>query len=531
MLENTLILLSIFSFIFFLYKRFKVLMLFFQQEEYEGNRFLKYTFTKCKLIDKKLSLVLLVTSALCYFIQNNTICLSLLLGVLLTFIFIEVNPSKNAKKTLALTMRVKRIFFISFVNVSILSLLLLKVENISMVILGVVLMVQSLPFILILSNVILTPFEKRIKNRYLQDAKEKIKKINPIVIGITGSYGKTSTKHILYHILSSVFPTLTTPGSVNTPMGVTRIIREKLEEKHKYFIVEMGAYGPGSIKRLCELTPPNYGIITSVGSAHYERFKTIENVAKTKFELSDSVKQQKGTTFVNIDSIKEDFVLKYSDKTVKVGKSSKANYLISDVKETKEGLHLKVKYKNKEFILKTPLYGLHHAENIVLSFALAQEIGVDANTVIASLHSVPQIKHRLEVLTNKFGPTVIDDAYNSNPVGFLSALKVLNLLKKNGGRRILVTPGMVELGELHNEKHKEIGKKATEYTDIVLLISPERIPSFVSAFEKDKTSEQKLYTFPSFAEAKKWIETNAIKEDVILYENDLPDLYENNLKL
>ena len=556
MLESYTFFLLIGFSIVFSYKRLRLLVHFFQQEEYDNKRFLSYVIKGSRLIDKKFSLALLVSSFFtCLLLDSNIFLLLISSSIVIIFSCFERNPSKKAKKVLSFTARVKRILSVSFfILFAVLStfLILFDLKGHLEKVLLIVFIIQFLPFFLILSNAALRPFEKKIQNRYLNEAKKKIVGIKPIIIGVTGSYGKTSVKHILCHILSSVFPTLKTPGSVNTQMGITRIIREKLKKDHKYFIVEMGAYGKGSIKRLCELTPPHYGIITSVGNAHYERFQSIENVAKTKFELHESVKDQKGYTFINADAIEKRFI-SLEEKNIiqtkeypykmcsenpssgefykRISKSMKDDYLISDIKQTKKGLQFKIIHKNKIFSLKTPLYGTHHVGNIVLCFAIAQKIGLDPHIIVATLRSVPQIKHRLEVIRSKRGAIIIDDAYNSNPTGFLSALEVLNVLKKDNGRRILVTPGMIELGKLHEKKHKELGKEASKYVDVVLAISPKRIHSFICSFEKSMDKNQKIYKFNTFAEAKKWIESNATEKDTILYENDLPDLYENAVYL
>src|SRR5206468_4274303 len=134
-------------------------------------------------------------------------------------------------------------------------------------------------------------------------AHSKLQRLNPVVIGVTGSYGKTSVKHILGHVLETAGPTLITPGSVNTAMGIARVIRERLAPHHRYFVVEMGAYGIGSISRLCALTPPKIGIISAIGKAHYERFRSLEAVARAKFELAEAVRDNAGTIIIAADTM------------------------------------------------------------------------------------------------------------------------------------------------------------------------------------------------------------------------------------
>lgn len=511
-------------------------MQFFQQEEYDNLRFLKYVYGNSKLIDKKLSLSLILSSVVLLILNQNSTVYSLIYALILLFFgHQQIKLTRqNSKKSLALTARVKRIFAIFFLLlISLIAGVYCQrlVDNPIIFLLYVLLSIQALALLLVISNLILQPYEKYTQNTFLKEAKQKIRELKPITIGITGSYGKTSTKHILSHILSFVAPTLATPGSVNTPMGVTRIIREQLKKEHKYFIAEMGAYGIGSIKRLCDLTPPHFGILTAVGNAHYERFKSVENVAQAKFELNQAVNHNQGKTFINGDGVDQKFVKKYGQNIILVGTKNVGadGYKITEVKQAQAGLELKIEHKKAIYHLKSPLFGTHHAHNIALSFALAHNLGIASETIIAALKSVPQIKHRLEIIEIKNSATIIDDAYNSNPTGFASALEILKLLKKKDGKAILITPGMVELGELHDLKHQEIALKALANVDIAVVIMPQRIQSFVKTFKQKMTKSQQLIEFESFLEAKKWLDQSASSKDVILYENDLPDLYENKI--
>lgn len=529
------------SFLFFCYKRFLVLIHLFQQEEYDNVRYFKYIYKNHNLVDKKLSSILasliILQVFIIFFDFSKQFLLSVLAALaLIIFGFIQYNPlTKDAKKQLVFTKRVSRLL------VTFLLILFLAITpffyadfayNSILLVFYAIVIIQILPIFLILANIFLSPYEKLTQKRFLNSAKRKIRQLAPQTIAITGSYGKTSTKHILNHILSFVAPTLCTPGSVNTPMGITRIIREKLTKDHKYFIVEMGAYGIGSISRLCDLTPPNYGIITAVGNAHYERFKSIDNVAQAKFELNQAVNENDGLTYVNSDSVNQNYIKRYGRNFILVGqdKDSDNQYKVSQVKLLTSGLQFKIKYKRNSYLINSPLYGLHHVNNIALCFALCHQIGIAEDTIISALNSLPQIKHRLEIINNDHGPIIIDDSYNSNPDGFKSALDVLKLLKQKNGRSILVTPGMVELGDLHDEKHSELAKKALETVDVVLVIMPNRIPTFYSTFRDAMSDKQQLLNFENFADAKKWIDANANAKDVILYENDLPDLYENKIK-
>ncbi|MFC1659199.1 Mur ligase family protein [Pseudomonadota bacterium] len=522
-------------------------MMFFQQEEYKNKRFFKYIFRKLRLIDKKLSLVLLILLILCFFgifdlkPERCLVVLSILFAI---FALLQPKTSKG-KKPLVMTMRVKRIlgvFYAIFLCTATSLFLYTAVRcelHIQKLVLILLILIQIIPFYIILANIMLFPLEKAIRNKYFKEAKQKIKKLNPIIIGITGSYGKTSVKHILGHVLRSENEALFTPGSVNTIMGVSRIIRERLKKEHKYFVVEMGAYKIGSIDYLCTLTPPQYGIITAIGDAHYERFKSKETIAKAKFELAKNVfkNNKNGFVVINSEMVKTKFIDEHAKDNKKQIKlvSKKDNkkhetFVISKDKETVNGLEFEIKIDKKSYKVKAPIYGDHQIQNISIAFAMAYSLGMKPSSIVSALKTLPQTTHRLEV-KKQGSVTIIDNAYNSNFVGFTSALKTLNLLKKKNGRTILVTPGMVELGKLHDEQHFEIGKKVGESIDVVLLVAPDRIKTFIDGFSKTSKTNQKLIKFSSFQEAREWLNLNMQSNDVVLFENDLPDLFESKVSI
>lgn len=395
-----------------------------------------------------------------------------------------------------------------------------------------VLFVQALPFLIILANKFLEPVEARIKAGFRGEAVEKFNKLAPKVVAITGSFGKTSTKHILAHILDAAAPTLATPGSVNTEMGITRVIREQLTPEHQFFIVEMGAYGPGSIARLCALTPPDVALITAVGAAHYERFKSLETVAKAKFEIAEAVFKKTGRAVVSTDGIPSDLLGERTAAVpadyVRVGSSG--DIVLKSYEMTADGLSLTVDEAGEEQTLKVPLYGRHQAGNILMAAATARALGLPWAAIKGALATMPQIRFRLEVSSGSGAPTIINDAYNSNPVGFAAALECLDVLVKPGGRRILVTPGMVELGDLHDSEHERLGALTAKHADMVCVVTPSRIPSFVKGLEAANDGSTTVMTFATQDEAEAWVKANWRAEDAVLFENNLPDLYEAEVR-
>lgn len=510
------------SLIIFSFFRLKLLTMFFQQEEYNGSWFLKLVFNKGKLVDKRLCICLLIVLCLSFIDKNVAFIVPFL------FLFFGIRENKvlkNSKKPLNITQRVKRILISTMCLVVICGLILTKL---TCCFLSSILLIELLPLLLVLGNKILNPYEKHIQKKFLEEAKEKLKEINPIVIGVTGSYGKTSTKHILAHILSGNLPVLWTPGSVNTEMGVCRIIREKLLPQHKYFIVEIGAYFKGSIAKMCNFVKPKHGIITAIGEAHYEHFKSKETIAAAKFEIADYIREhnkEDGIIVVNSNQIEDRFIPNCKN-IIRVGDNT--NVFISNIEQTRDGLKFIYHNNGEESEIFAPIFGEHHAQNIACAITMALKLGMNISTIISTLKTLPQITHRLEVKSQANGVIIIDDAYNSNISGFKSGLNLLEKLKIN--RSILITPGMVELGKRHNESHYEIGKYAGQKADIVIVVASSRIPTFIDGF-KSNNNDKELILVDTFAEANEWMKNNLKSGDVVLLENDLPDVYESKFCL
>ena len=266
-----------------------------------------------------------------------------------------------------------------------------------------------------------------------------------------------------------------------------------------------------------------------------DRFKTLDTVATAKFELAKATVTRGGKVIVTEDVLSfapaRAFADRHTDATIICGRGEDADLRIIDDAQTKNGLSISIKWRGERHELSVPLFGLHHSENIALVFAAACTYGAKPETVSLALKSMPQITHRLEVKVGPNESVLIDDAYNSNPKGFESALETLDLFVGEDGRRIVVTPGIVELGAAHDEEHARLGKIAARYADVVLAIIPERMKAFVSAYEEAAGAQEKLRTFPSFAEADIWLQENVKPSDVVLLENDLPDLYERKLPI
>jgi UDP-N-acetylmuramoyl-tripeptide--D-alanyl-D-alanine ligase len=523
------------AFLFFALRRLRRYLHIYQQEEYDSLRFLRWLF-RSFAFDKRVALAIAIIALVIWQFgpAAPAVWQGALAGLFIIAGALEPDPRKNAKKKLAMTKRAQRIYWAAFV----LSVPVAGLAAFAPAPLWWLAPLWALPFTLVLGNLILMPLESRTQHKFWTEAHTKLKRLRPTVIGITGSFGKTSVKHILGHILSMHARTLYTPGSVNTVMGNTRTIREQLKPGTRYFIAEMGAYGIGSIKRLCDLTPPDLGILTTIGEAHYERFKSLETVAQAKFELSEAVIAKEGKMIVGEEVLAQQYAVDYMnahrDNFVICGEGEFADLKIVKVEQTKEGLKVKVTWPEmfgeEAFELFAPLYGLHHGANMALAFGAAVLAGVPVKKAIAAMISVPQIEHRLEVKPQGDGSILIDDAYNSNPSGFAAALELTDKLRNGSGRRILITPGMAELGERHDQAHAELGLKAAQCIDVALVVRPDRIPTFVDTMPR-RAANGRLVKLDSFAEAEDWLKRNVKEDDVVLIENDLPDILEREFRV
>ncbi|WP_175566902.1 UDP-N-acetylmuramoyl-tripeptide--D-alanyl-D-alanine ligase [Rhodovulum sp. ES.010] len=431
------------------------------------------------------------------------------------------------KKPLVLTERARRIFFLSLV-VSAASLLGALWGH-----LGLILAIHSWPVTLVLANALLGPLQRSINEAFIRSAKEKLQRMDPVRIGITGSFGKTTTKYFLADILESIDPVFVSRGSVNTKLGLTRHIRERLQWSHRFFIAEMGAYGVGSIKSLCRFVEPSFGIVTAIGDAHIERFGSVENIAKAKAELPDYICARGGVVVASAEVLKYEpfraLKARYPEKFLTVGEDE-----VSDVKIEEahlSGLVWQIRLRsdvggapfNIEF--ENPVLGKHNIFNSALAVTLSAVINTESlDRVPFVTRDFEQIPHRLQRRETEGQSLILDDSFNSNESGFRNAVSILvELARSRGGKAILVTPGIAELGVEHARVHSRLGEYCAKNCDLVLVINPERIPSFV---EELNSSNAAWEGFETLSRARDKLARISAPEDVILYENDLPDLLE-----
>ena len=384
-----------------------------------------------------------------------------------------------------------------------------------------------LPFFLMLTNIILLPLEELIKSWYVQDARRYLRTLTNLkVVGITGSFGKTTTKYVLTEILRQRFNVLKTPGSYNTTMGVTKVIRAELKPLHNIFVVEMSAKKPGDIQEICDLVRPKYGLITAIGEQHLETFKTLENIQQTKYELIAALPKD-GTAFFNLDD-RHCQELAHISTGHRVGYGIDApnlDYRVVDLTLNGFGSSFTVvrARDNAQVCFQTKLLGRQNIYNVLAAIAIASELGMELSQMVYPLRQVMAIPHRLALKRVGTGIIFIDDTFNSNPVGSNMALEVLAQI--SGNRKIIVTPGMVELGVKEDEYNQLLGAAIAAVCNYVILVGRKQTLALQQGLQAKQYPLKQLFIAVDFNEAKQHLEQILQAGDVVLFENDLPDNY------
>lgn len=428
------------------------------------------------------------------------------------------------KIKLAYTMRVRRLLLTRFL---ITALAVALVEFYAPRHLLSVLLIMSLDYWTIVANTINMPLESAITRWYYNDAKRMLRSMSRLkIIGITGSFGKTSTKHYLHRILSERYNVLMTPGNFNTTLGVVRTIREHLKPHHEIFIVEMGAKQRGDIKEICDLVSPEMGIVTSVGEMHLETFGTVEGVARTKFELLEALPEG-GFGIVNIDSEAAAAHLKgFARNVATYGMESvAAEYRATDVRYATSETSFAVRHgEHVEQGYVTHLLGRGNILNLTAAIAVAEQLGVTTAEIKRAVRQIEQVEHRLS-MRSVGGVTILDDAYNSNPTGAKMALEVLSAFDTSGARYV-VTPGFVEMGARQYDNNRGFGCDiAHAEVDGVYVVNEVNRKALCDGLEAGGYDGGKVSCVASFQEAMSELQPRLKVGDVVLYENDLPDSF------
>lgn len=433
----------------------------------------------------------------------------------------------KAKKKLVFTARVMRLIFTETVLTALLICVLGVVMGWGELLILMPLIYGIVPYMLTLAAQCNRPVEYGVRMHYINDAKRILAQCPDLkIIGVTGSYGKTSVKYYLHDLLSAKYNVLMTPESYNTPMGVVKTIREQLSAAHQIFICEMGARHVGDIKEICDIVHPQDGVITSIGYQHLETFRSLDNIVNTKYELFDALPEG-GRKFINGDN---EIIRKYGrlEGTVTYGLEDGSSYKASELTVSDKGSTFTVTAPDgskQEFF--TSLIGKHNVLNILGAIAVANTYGITLSELklpVRKLHCVP---HRLQLI-DRGSITVIDDAYNSNPNGCRMALDTVAMFD---ACKIIVTPGMVELGAREDEYNEEFGTEAAAVCDYIILVGEKQTQSIAKGVRSAGFPEEALYITDTLQDAVAYayaINGSRMKgftKKVMLLENDLPDNY------
>jgi len=426
--------------------------------------------------------------------------------------------SISSKKPLVITKKIKGLLKLSYLIFGL--LLAFSIFSRFYLVAPVSLLVFILePFIyLFVATLLIIPYEKINRLRTIRRIRKEVLG-NPdlTVIGITGSFGKTSVKDFLFTILSGWQETLKTPESYNTVFGIAKVVDLELLSKTKIFICEMGAYVRGEIKEICRMMPPDYAILTAIGSQHLERFKSIENIIQAKFELIDAVKPSHA--LVNLDNppIATRITLpQYRDTQTYSLLNPQADFFVRKHTLSADGLNFTLTYRNQNYIFSTTLFGTSNLYNLVAAISMALLMNVPEEVIYKQVGKITSSPHRLELKKiNK--ANLIDNAFSSNEEGFTTLISDLSKLK---GKKVLITPGIVELGIRTIEVHRRIGKLAAGVFDKFILVGKS-----IRTLSLEQGLKRPVTFIPNSTNLWPLIEKLSKDYDWILLENDLPDMF------
>jgi UDP-N-acetylmuramoyl-tripeptide--D-alanyl-D-alanine ligase len=384
------------------------------------------------------------------------------------------------------------------------------------------------PWLLTAANALLVPVQRLENERYVRAARAKLEDVAPLVVGISGSFGKTTTKACVAAALDPNGPTYPTPASFNSFLGVVRAINEGLERRHETFVVELGSYRIGDITEICDLVKPSIGILTSLGPAHLERFGSMDAIEQAEGELADALPAD--GLFVT-DAADERCLRVARERTAcpvllfSTAPHPEADLWAEEIAVGSGGTEFRLCWRDgtEPVRVASRLLGEPNVANLLAAAAVAHHLGVTGPQIARALKRVAPPAHRLQPIVNaQAGIVVIDDSYNSNPIGAAAALDVLRA--HDAKRRILVTPGMVELGEDEARENRAFGVAAASVCDICILSGP-LAPHIRAGLLDAGYDEGQIVMTPDGPTAHAAVAKLGQSGDVMLFENDLPDVY------
>ncbi len=473
----------------------------------------------------------LVTNALFDVYHQDSIYsyLGLIFYIYFSIVFIIHMVNSPQKTPLAQTRRMARLISCLFILCVGITFVLIWVctEWLYFIKFGVIVLTPLLlPVLVPLAHFIMLPLETFIRWNYIRKAKKKLASRPDLIrIGITGSYAKTSVKHILFDMLSEKYNVCMSPHSFNTPMGLTKVVLKYLKPENQILIAEMGAKQVGDIAYLCNIINPQHAIITGIGSQHLETFGSVENIKKTKNELVLALPENANVVF-NMENkgareLFEECTLK---NKFLAGFGEESELKVSNVDITSNGMTFTLEYNGKSKKCTSNLIGKHNLENILLSATLALKLGVSLEGVARAISELQPVAHRLEVIRNQ-NITVLDDAFNSSVEGSTAAVEVLSSFKDSV--KICITPGMVEMGQEEFNVNEHFGEQLGKVCDYVIVVNKVNQEALKKGLESTEIVKENIILVDTLKQAKARLNEliTPDKNYVVLFENDLPDNY------
>jgi UDP-N-acetylmuramoyl-tripeptide--D-alanyl-D-alanine ligase len=515
-----------------------------QQDDYSNVRFARWLAgSPLRLIHGPVAATYVVAAVAHTALATNQFLFPVLASVLAVVVTLKSPKPAPRKKPLVYTGRARRllavsvalallVFWFGFVAISYLARAFGLNPDYApgfAVLLMALISIHAAPFVSIAANLALAPVQATINASYRVRAARKLRRFGPMVVGITGSYGKTSTKYFTEALMESRFRVLKTRASFNTILGVCRAINEELGPEHQVLIVEMGAYRRGEIRDMARLTKPHIGVLTAIGPQHLERFGSIETIEKAKFELLEALAPD-GIAVVNNDDprvrrLADTHTLPNLRRYGIDPSNGPLDLAAQDITHGPDGLSFTLVERNgTQTPVETRLIGRHNVSNILAAASVARADGVTWREIAGAIGRLQPVPHRLEVHTGADGVTIVDDAYNSNPVGAFNALDAVAEFKT--GRKVLVTPGMVELGVEQDSWNEKFGAKAAETCDFVILVGSRQTAPIRRGLEGAGFAADRVTSVRSLNDGLEALKGIVRAGDVVLFENDLPDLYE-----
>ncbi|MGA3218697.1 MAG: Mur ligase family protein [Acidimicrobiales bacterium] len=376
------------------------------------------------------------------------------------------------------------------------------------------------PVLIDAALVLVKPVEARLLRPYVDRARQRLRAVAPRVVAITGSYGKTTTKGYVAHLVAGTFSVVATPASYNNTAGLARAINEHLATGTQVFVAEMGTYGVGEIAAMCAWTRPGVAVITAIGPVHLERMGSLERIAEAKAEILDGA----SVAILNID---HPLLAQLAQKVEEEGKTvwrCSSQGPRADVSVTADAGMLRVRaaHVGAEMDLLVPAAPEVEPGNVACAVAAALCLGVPTGTVAARLGSLPGAPHRRSAQQGASGARIIDDTYNANPAGAKAALVLLGVIGDPAGQRVVVTPGMVELGRLQDRENANFAAGAGAVATELVVVGRTNARSLIAGAKAAGVPVRRARDRKA---AVGWVSANLGPVDAVLYENDLPDHY------